>query len=413
LFFVGQNGFSLKRGTYDMPKTNETVVLDVGSGKIRAAVAEKSGQGNITILGIGEADYAGFADGEWLDESGLKSAIVSALTKAESSSGKKIKKVTVGVPTEFTYATTKETVHYFEAERKITDNDITLLFKKGDRFDDDEFFETVNVSPVYFLLSDNKRVIEPRGIVSNNVKALVSYIRSEKKFTRLFRSVIDVLGYEVEFVSAVWTEIMYLFEPEQRDRFILFADIGYITSSVALFRGDGVLHLSSFSIGGAHVSADLAAVFEIPFKDAEALKPLLNLDDEDDTVTLKVQSGVEISVVAINDVVNARIESFATMIERCIKRSAYECPPHLTLFLTGGGLSDVRGAKEYLSELIGRSVEIIAPNVLKFDKPYYASLFGLIDLSTEEKIESEPKKKNAIKKFIDKITKKSEEQDND
>ncbi|MDR2046550.1 MAG: hypothetical protein LBP79_01365 [Clostridiales bacterium] len=365
-----------------MQKNNEVAVLDIGSGKIRAAVAEKNSRVSIIPRGIGEADYAGYSDGQWLEPEKLKSAALAVVEKAEALSGCKIKKIFVGMPAEFMYSVCKEVALVFDKARKISSGEMSELLKRGDKFDNEDKYFTINCSPVYFLLGDNKRIIEPRGLVSDTIKALVSYIRCDRAAAEKIRGAFEGTGIRVEFVSAVLAETLYLFEPQERDRYVLFADIGYISSSLAILRGDGILHLSSFSLGGAHISADISELFGIPFAEAERIKDEVGLDGLDETVRIKLGSSSdgEISGKDLSVVIRDRLCDFADAIKLCIKKSFYDCPLHITLFLTGGGISSLKGAKEFLSEIIGRNIEIIAPNVPKYDKPYYSSLFGLVNI---------------------------------
>jgi cell division protein FtsA len=380
-----------------MPKNSEIAVLDIGSGKIRAAVAVKNSRISVEIRGIGEADYAGYSEGEFLEPEGLKEAIFTAVTKAEASAGSKIKKIFVGVPAEFTYSVCREPALLFEKERKITNDEISALFKKSDRFDNDGEFVTVNASPVYFLTGDNKRIIEPRGLSTDKIKALVSYVRCPKTFIDGIRSAFDGHSIETEFVSAVLAEILYLFEPRERDRYVLFADAGYISSGMAILRGDGILHLASFSMGGAHISADVSELFKIPFGEAEFIKSRIDLNNLDESVKIKSASfDGEISGKDMRDVITARLSDFADTFKFCIKNSLYDCPTHVTMYLTGGGLSYLKGVKEFLAEALGRNVEIIAPNLPKYDKPHYSALFGLINMCGGADDESVAKKKKGF-----------------
>jgi cell division protein FtsA len=381
-----------------MPKNSEIAVLDVGSGKIRAAVAVKNSRISVELRGIGEVDYAGYSEGKFLEPENLKEAIFTAVTKAEVSAGSKIKKIFVGVPAEFTYSVCREPALLFEKERKITNDEIAALFKKSDKFDNDGEFVTIDASPVYFLLGDNKRIVEPRGLSTDKIKALVSYVRCPKTFIDEIKAVFHGHSIEIEFVSAILAEILYLFEPEERDRYVLFADVGYISSGLALLRGDGILHLASFSMGGGHISADISELFQIPFDEAEHIKSHIDLNNLDECVKIKSASlDEEISGKDMKDVIAARLSYFADMFKICIKNSLYDCPLHVTMYLTGGGLSYLKGAKEFLSEALGRNIEIIAPNIPKYDKqPHYSVLFGLIDMCGGSDEEPVLKKKKSF-----------------
>jgi cell division protein FtsA len=323
--------------------------------------------------------------------------VTSSTVRDPASAGSKIRKIFIGVPAEFTYSVCREPALLFEKERRITDDEIAALFKKSDKFDNDGGFVTINASPVYFLLGDNRRIVQPRGLLTDKIKALVSYVRCPKTFIDEIKAVFQGHPIEIEFVSAMLAEILYLFEPEERDRYVLFADAGYISSGLALLRGDGILHLASFSMGGAHISADISELFQIPFDEAESVRARIDLNNPDEATAIKSEaSDTEISGKDVADAAAARLSDFADAFKICIKNSLYDCPPHVTMYLTGGGLSYLKGAKEFLSEALGRNVEIIAPNIPKYDKPHYSALFGLIDMCGGADDEAVLKKKKGF-----------------
>jgi cell division ATPase FtsA len=51
------------------------------------------------------------------------------------------------------------------------------------------------------------------------------------------------------------------------------------------------------------------------------------------------------------------------------------------VYLTGGGLAHIRGAKEIISKKFGRPVEIVLPNNIVSPKPEQSSAFGLLELA--------------------------------
>ena len=81
-----------------------------------------------------------------------------------------------------------------------------------------------------------------------------------------------------------------------------------------------------------------------------------------------------------NQIVKARIEDLA----RYIRKSMAGCPntvnTKMPVFLTGGGLSNVKGGVEYLSTVLDKPVSVAHSVNPLTDKPQYASAFGVIDL---------------------------------
>ena len=137
----------------------------------------------------------------------------------------------------------------------------------------------LNTRIVDYTLDDKtRRFVEPRGIEAYKITGLVSYVLCERSFTSLFENIAkDLRLKEVEYVSSIWAEGMSLLSEDKRYRRQLIADVGYITSSVAVVQGDGLVSLTSFSLGGGHVASDIAMMFEAPFSAAEEVKDKIDL----------------------------------------------------------------------------------------------------------------------------------------
>lgn len=367
---------------------NDVAVLDVGSEKITLFYGNKSVNDTFNIKASSSIPYAGFADGEWLDENALAEVIGKAVEDVQSVTKTKIRKLFVGVPGEFTTTVVKEVEIMLDRRRRVVDRDIDELFDKGNTYKTHKRYATINCAAIYYVLDDNRRIIEPRGLATDRMKALVSYVLCERKFAKKINEIVDSLKIsEVEFVSAAWAEVMYLFEDEQRDKSVILLDVGYITSSIIMARGDGLLYMSSFSCGGAHITGDLTLGLDIPYPHAEQLKTRLDLN-RDVSVDDKYQVVVKgeqftYSAVEVNEVAKARLDFLAEVVNGCLEKCEYECPAHIPLYLTGGGLYGMRGAKEILSKCVNRSVEFVEPHDPKFAKPYYSSTLGLMDIAVK------------------------------
>ena len=104
-------------------------VLDFGTSKIVALVAETSGRQRCDIIGAGTAPYDGFMNRQWNDPASLNEAIATAVHEAEEQSRiSKIREIQVGVPGEFCKVRTAEVVVPLQgADPQVTDKDIREL----------------------------------------------------------------------------------------------------------------------------------------------------------------------------------------------------------------------------------------------------------------------------------------------
>ena len=75
------------------------------------------------------------------------------------------------------------------------------------------------------------------------------------------------------------------------------------------------------------------------------------------------------------------MDALADMIGQTIEADAAQfLGPRSQVYLTGGGVALMRGAREYLSGKIGRPVKVTAAKSSKMNSPVYSSALGLADL---------------------------------
>lgn len=365
--------------------THDTAILDIGSGKMTVLVGERGVNGTILVKGMGVSDYAGFADGQWLDEENTTAAIGKAVSDAQANAGITITKLYVGIPGEFTSVVCKEAGVVFGKRRRIKDDDLFALMDAGDDFDED-MYEVINIQPIYYSLDNDRHMLQPVGTASSKLGGALSYVLCEAQTTAYIRSVLRGLGIRsVEFVSSVLAEALLLFTEEKRDNTAVLIDIGYLTTTVSLVRGDGLLTLSSFSMGGGHITGDLATALGLSFADAENLKrkTVLSISAGDnDIYEITGKDGVKtLSAGLVNEIVMHRIFLMGKAIAKCLKLSDYDYPDYIPYSLTGGGVSFIRGAKDLLSQQLGRNVEIVAPALPQVNRPNLSSGWGLLDMA--------------------------------
>ncbi len=363
-------------------------ILDFGSEKLRALVGEPGVNKTFVIKGSAEVAYSGFYEGEFLEPDELASAISEAIEAVKASSRMEIEKLYVGVPGEFVTGVLKEKSISFPKKRKITDEDIEDLYKSAYDIKTDKYVP-VNRSAVYFVLSDNRKVVEPIGLQSDRLGGYLSFILADKYFINTVTPLILGLGIKtVEYISSTFAECMYLFEPEVRDRYALLADVGYLTGTVALVRGDGILYHKSFSFGGGRITADLSHYLGIDFDLAEMLKRKVNVSiGAKPGSVYEVMRGTDVitfPTAKVNEIVKNALDNLCELIDECLTKCPCKYPDYLILNLTGGGVSYMRGSKEYMAKRLNKVVEIIAPDIPNLNKPTQSSELAVLNFALKQ-----------------------------
>lgn len=366
----------------------EVAILDFGSSKVTVLIAERGINGTFCIKGTGEVEYAGFYEGEFLEADKVKLAVGLAISNAETTAKTRITKLYVGVPGEFTTVVCREAVINFPKKKKITEDDINQLYLVGDIYKNHPSHTIINNTPIYFVLDDNRRIIEPRGLFSTKLGGYISYSLAETNFLDFVENMLGELGIRnSQYISSTVAESLFLFEPEIRDRYALLVDCGHITTSVMLIRGDGVLFQNSFSMGGGHITGDLSQCLKISFFQAESLKRKVVLsllaDDTDFYEVAGKDYMIPFSAKTTNEIVMERIDIIASFILKCFAKCEYEFPDYIPVYLTGGGLCYIKGIRDYLSKKLGRKVEIAVPPIPQLNRPHFSTSLGVLDIALD------------------------------
>lgn len=361
--------------------------LDFGSSKISVMIAESGINNTFNIRGTGEMEYAGFYNGGFVEPEKLYEAIAGCILKAETNSGLKVEKLHIGVPAEFTFVECKNSSVAFNKRLRIGDEEVANLFSLASREVKHDGATIISRSPIYFLLDDSRKVIDPKGEVSTRLSGQISFTLADNKFIELIDNIVKNMGLkEVEYVSSSLAESLYLLDPQVRDSGAILIDVGYLTSFVALVKGDGLIALNQFSVGGGHISADLCQILQISFKEAENLKRKVVLSlaaTDSDYYEVTVNGNVTpVSAKLTNQIVASRLDMIVELINRCLikmKGNSY-----LPIFITGGGVCLLKGGKDYLSKGVGENVEMLSSKIPQLSKPTYSSILGLLDLALKE-----------------------------
>ncbi len=360
----------------------QTVIIDIGSFSIVTLMGERGVNNSFKVVGKGEVNYDGFSNGKFFDPQSLKNVIAMSISQAEMSSGLRVQEVFVGVPAEFCNIRCSDQTLQFGKSKKVREQDIDQLMVMGAK--KHPTYTIINSSVIYYTTDNNKRVIDPIGVSTSSLTGKISYAYAENNFIDFITQILSDIGIkEVHFIASNLAEMLYLVEPQARDRYAILVDIGYITTAVAVGQGDGLLFLNSFSLGGGHITGDLAQVLKMPFTQAESLKRKVVLNwqaaDTDVYEVMGKEFVTTYSAKAANEIVEARLETIATYIAKCLDRCKYEFPDYLPVLVTGGGANYINGAKDVLSRKLGRKVQFVCPPLADGNRPDYSSEIAMLD----------------------------------
>lgn len=366
--------------------SSNKVVLDFGSQYLKVLVG-KTNDGTLNITSSAEVEYGGFMQGEFLELDKLGIAIKQVLSLAEEDWGKSIKEVYIGVPAEFCTIKVKTVTQNFEKRIKIKQKTLEDLFFIGDDFDKFTTHQVISANLVYAYLDDGDFYTDVVGEYSSSIESKIAYVLAEKKFIDIIESLLKILGVKVKnFIASSLAQAKYLFGNKSQDSAVLI-DVGHITSSVSYIQNGSLIALNEFSLGGGFITADIMERFKIPYDVAENVKKKIVLSftpQASDYYEVKNKSEIlEVSAITVNNIVKQRINNIIKAIYKSLRLNDNLIQEDTSFYLTGGGLSYIKGAKDILSSAVNAEVQIVVPNIAQLDKPNYTSSLALLYLACE------------------------------
>lgn len=361
-------------------KKNTVAVLDFGSSKITCMVANKVAEkGDFVIKAVGQSVYNGFDDSKWYEPSKVKDAIMQAISQAEAKAAVDINEIYVGVPGVFCAVATSEASVTYHAQKKIDADDIADIVKKSDIFKCGNDFSPLGGKPVYFILDDVNKTLDPIGAIANKIMGLVSFSYMKNYFRETVSAALLEKGIgKVVYVNACEAQARYVAQSMFCNNYSIIIDVGHITTNVMLCGGRGLLFQKTFSLGSGYLASDLCQVLGCDYHYAMSVLSIakLNLEMQQGDV-YKINDRV-IDAYQTNEVLKARINQIGEYVIKSFRICDKEIPYTTPIILTGGGLSYINGAVACLASALGKQVKVYESINPQTKRNEYTSCYGLL-----------------------------------
>ena len=254
---------------------NERVaVLDIRSVEVTFLLASKGVNDTFVFCGSKSEKYEGYATDGFLEEKSFCDAVRAAATSVLKNYDGKIEKIFVGTPSAFVKLRTMGHTNAFPTKRKVTGADVQALYDSGVA----ELMESgrlIHRSSMYFALGDNRKYFEEDklyGVPTSLLKGALCYYFVAEPFYDVVTSALAPLGVkEVEFIPSSIAQATYLLPRKMREGYAFLLDIGFITSTVSVVYGNGIVHEESFDCGLAGILVGLMQRLGVDYEKAEQI----------------------------------------------------------------------------------------------------------------------------------------------
>jgi cell division protein FtsA len=365
------------------------VGIDIGTTKICTLVARVEPNGRVHVLGSGIEPSQGVRKGIIVDINAATRAIAHSIDKAERSSGLEITSALVSLAGAHIASMNTQGV-VTVAESVIDALDVERAMDAARAVSIPKNREVVHVIQRDFAVDGQNGIALPLGMHGNRLEVEAHIITAAASTVDNLRQCVAESGVGVsQFVLNPLASAEAILTENEREMGVVVCDIGGGTTDMALIIEGEVWHTMVLSVGGNHITSDIAHGLRIPFSQAEEIKiryghclPSEVAPDESFRVkSFGEEKNVDINRHTMTEMIEARIEEIFGIMLKEIKRSGYDGLLPAGMVLTGGS-SQLNGISEVASRVLGMPVRIGKPenltgNVAELQGPEYATSVGL------------------------------------
>ena len=380
-------------------------VVDLGTTKTTCLMAElipadgvsENGlkPSAIEILGAAHLRSKGIKAGVVVDLDAAEATLRAVVGQVERMAGIDVTDITLGVSCgrvkslNFTAGTPIE-------GKSVTSSDIARLNSAGRSFAERDGQILIHSNRISFRLDDEKGIEDPLGMAGRKISQDLHMVTVDEAplkhlllaAERSFLNVEGVVASALASASASVTE-------EEKKLGVICIDLGGGTTSFSVFAEGHFIHLDSVTLGGSHITFDIARSLSTPLHEAERIKTLYGSvitasSDECELVAFPALNGngqvpQKISKADLSRVIRPRVEEILSLVSDRLAASQLAGYAGEHVVLTGGA-SQLRGIAEFAAHYLQRAVRVGSPRVLEhlpesMTGPAFSNPVGQLELA--------------------------------
>ncbi|HEY7677191.1 MAG TPA: cell division protein FtsA, partial [Candidatus Methylomirabilis sp.] len=344
-----------------MVKDSSIVVgLDIGTTKICAIIAEVNGNRAVDIIGIGTSPSKGLRKGVVVNIDVTVESIRRAIAEAELMAGVKAGAAFVGIAGgHIKGLNSRGVIAISGKDHEVTPQDVERVVDAAKAVALPVDREVIHVLPQEFLIDGQGGIKEPVGMSGVRLEAEVHIVTGAVTSAQNIIKCANRAGLEVQdIVLQQLASSEATLAQDEKDLGVVLVDIGGGTSDIAVFVEGSIYHTAVLSLGGDHVTNDIAIGLRTPAHEAEAIKKkygcaLASLVKQDETIEVPSVGGRRPRILSrqtLCEIIQPRIEEIFGLVEREVHRAGYGSQVAGGVVVTGGS-SIMEGVPELAEQI--------------------------------------------------------------
>jgi len=379
-----------KKGGEKMARKEEQIVgLDIGTTKICAIVGEVADEG-IDIVGIGSHPSKGLRKGVVVNIESTVASIKKAIEEAELMAGCEITSAYAGIAGGHIKGLNSHGIVAIK-NKEVATTDVERVIDAAQAVSIPLDREVIHVIPQQFIVDDQDGVRDPVGMSGVRLEAKVHIVTGAVTSAQNIIKCCNRAGLNVnDIILQQLAASEASLSTDERELGVVLVDIGGGTTDIAVYSGGSVIHTAVLTLGGNHLTNDIAVGLRTPAHEAERIKlkygcATAGLVHKDETIEVPSVGGRNPRVLSrqiLAEIIEPRMEEVFTLVQQEISRSGCEDMVAAGVVLTGGSCI-MEGVPELAEQIFNLPVRRGVPRgigglVDVVRSPMYATGVGLV-----------------------------------
>jgi cell division protein FtsA len=350
--------------------------FDIGSSSVKGVVCTRKKDGTLAVLSAFSQPSAGIRKGVMVDVEEATCVLRDTVLDVEKVSRRAMHNTFVNVSSEHSRARISRGIAAVaRADQVIQQDDVDRVLQAS---------KAVKLAPNYLVLHNITRefFVDDVGDISDPVGMLGSRLEVSTLIVEAFAPQVNLLVKNLERVGIRVGGLIFnplaaaraVLTKRQKDLGVLMIDIGFGTTTMAIFEENKVLHTKCLPIGSGHITSDIAIGLKISFDAAEKLKvrfgcALAKEISRKETVKLaEVETGNtgEVPRRFIAEIIEARLQEVLELIQSELKSVGRAVQLPAGIVVTGAG-AKLPGIAELVKQELKLTAQIGFPILSGFE----------------------------------------------
>ena len=214
-----------------------------------------------------------------------------------------------------------------------------------------------------------------------------------ENYIKTINAIFEQLNIHIEnFIPSPLSSALATLKKDEKELGSISIDLGAGSTSISVFENNKLIFLDAITVGGQHITNDIARGLSTTMESAERLKTLYgsvitNPSDDFELIDVQVLGSDsnqfnQINRSQLNSIIKPRVEETLELLRQKLKEYSLDKKPISNLVLTGGG-SLLAGIDEYAKIIFDSKTRISSLMPLigldnKFNKPQFSQTIGLM-----------------------------------